>query len=254
MRRAQISSWFLLLACLAGRLAADDFRIETKVYSGKNKTPVSQNVTLFSAGQVYDYLSDPDRVAVFDKARGRFIVLDPARKIKAEVTTDEVQTFSDKYHALAAKSSNAFTRFAADPEFDVRFSEDGELTLSSDHITYRLQTIPAESAEAGRQYREFSDWYARFNAMSNPRATPPFARLSVNEELYDRGLVPSEVQLTIPAHSELNVRAISMRSEHHVSWRLLQRDHDKIAETANQLTVFKKVTFDEFQSLETAKR
>jgi hypothetical protein len=247
----------LTLATIAGlnaTLRADDFRIETKVFSGKGKAPLSQNVTLFAAGFVYDYLSDPDRVAVFDRTRGRFILLDPVRKIKAEVTTDEVLAFSEKFHALASKSTNAFTQFAATPNFNVRFTEDGELTLSSDHITYRLQTIPAATPEAGRQYREFSDWYVRFNAMSNPGATPPFARLNVNEELADRGLVPSEVQLTIPAAQNLNVRAVSMRSEHHVSWRLLQRDQDKIAETANQLTAFKKVDFDEFQSLVVGKR
>ena len=58
--------------------AAEDFRIETKVYSGRDKSPVSQNVTLFQAGYVYDYMADPERVAVFDRAHGRFILLDPA--------------------------------------------------------------------------------------------------------------------------------------------------------------------------------
>jgi NAD-dependent SIR2 family protein deacetylase len=73
------------LAGMAAPLAADDFRIETKVYAGKDK--VSHNTTLFEAGYVYDYLSDPERVAVFDQHHGRFIVLDPVRKVKSEVKT-----------------------------------------------------------------------------------------------------------------------------------------------------------------------
>ena len=36
--------------------------------------------------------------------------------------------------------------------------------------------MPASTPEAAAQYREFSDWYGRFNTMSNPGSTPPFAR------------------------------------------------------------------------------
>ena len=32
---------------------------------------------------------------------------------------------------------------------------------------YKLQTQPADTPEAAEQYREFSDWYARFNAMAS---------------------------------------------------------------------------------------
>ena len=226
---------------------ADDFRIETKVYNGKEKAAVSQNVTLFQAGYVYDYLSDPERIAVFDRAHGRFIVLDPSRKMKVELKTDDVLVFSEKFHAWAAKSSNAFMKFAADPQFDVSLSEEGELTLASPHVTYKLETVTTPSSETAQQYREFSDWYARFNAMFNLGSTPPFPRLAVNKELATRGLVPTKVTLTIPAQATSGVRAVSMRTEHHVSWRLLQRDSERIAETANQLATFKTVDLAEFE-------
>ncbi len=257
---------FVMRACLLSIIAlssavllcpiasAEDFRIETKVYAGKDKTAVSHNTTLFKAGYVYDYLSDPDRVAVFDKPHGRFILLDPTRKLKTEIKTDDVLTFATKFHDWAAKSANAFMRFAADPKFDVSFSEDGKLTLSSGHINYRLQTEPAKTPEGAEQYREFSDWYARFNAMSNPGSTPPFARMTVNAELADRGLVPAEVQLTIPPQARLGVRAVAMRSEHKVDWKLLQRDAERIVETANPLAAFKLVEFSEFQESKVSKR
>jgi len=241
-------------ALLCSAASAENFRIETKVYAGKVKAPVSQNTTLFKGGYVYDYLSDPERVAVFDKPHGRFILLDPTRKLKTEIKTDEVLSFATKFHEWAAKSSNAFMRFAADPTFEISFSEDGELTLKSQHINYRLQTEPAKTPEAADQYREFSDWYARFNVMSNPGATPPFARMTVNSELADRGLVPAEVQLTIPPQVTLGVPGVTMRSEHKVSWRLLQRDDERIAETANQLATFTLVDFTAFQEAKVSKR
>ena len=266
-----VRSWSVLapLALLLGALFlgalpsaaawADDFRIQTDVYAAKSKIPLSQNTTLFRAGYVYDYLTHPqratsvDRVAVFDKAHGRFIVLDPARKVKAEVKTDEVLLFASKQQEfVTAKSSNAFNKFAVDPEFETDFSQDGELKMTSPHMTYELKTIPANTPEAAAQYREFSDWYGRFNTMSNPGSTPPFARMAVNAELVKRGLVPTEVHLTVPTQS--GVKAASLRSEHHVAWRLLPRDAERIEETANQLATFKLVDFDQFERTKLMKR
>lgn len=236
-----------VLACwLFGPARADDFRIETKVYVGKGKRPVSRNITLFRAGYVYDYLAVPERVAVFDQKHGRFIVLDPVRKLKAEIKITDVRKLIESLHELAAKSSFAAMRFAADPEFDVEFTEEGELTLSSPHVTYKLKTEPAATPEAARQYHEFSDWYARFNTMANRGSGPPFPRLVVNAELAKRGLVPLEVQR--------NTRSGSARAEHNVSWRLLDSDHRKIAETANQLATFKEVDFEDLQAPVVSKR
>jgi len=254
----------LLLGAVPGALSsaaalADDFRIKTDVFATDSKIALSQNITLFRAGYVYDYLTHPqkantvDRVAVFDQQHGRFIVLDPARKVKAEVKTDDVLLFASKLQTLvAAKSSNAFTKFAADPEFEVDFSQDGELKMTSPHMTYELKTIPANTPEAAAQYREFSDWYGRFNTMSNPGSTPPFARMAVNAELARRGLVPTEVHLTVPR--QRGVDATALRSEHHVSWRLLPKDAERIETTATQLTTFKLVDFDQFERTKVAKR
>ncbi|MEX0978661.1 MAG: hypothetical protein WDZ48_07405 [Pirellulales bacterium] len=235
-----------LVACWVSAAVAGDFRIETKLYAGKSKDPVSQNTTLFRAGCVYDYLSDPERVAVFDQAHGRFIVLDPLRKVKAEIKTDEVQKLVDSLHDLAAKSSNSAMKFAADPHFDVTSSGKGELTFSSSHVTYRMKTGAAPTPEAAKQYHEFSDWYARFNTMAHPGSGPPFPRLVVNGELARLGLVPTEVHLS--------TRALSMRTEHGVTWRLLESDHRRIDETANQLTTFKLVDFEDLLAPAVGKR
>ncbi len=239
---------------LAPLALAADFRIETKVFVGKDTKPASHNETLFQAGFVYDYLSDPQRITVFDQVRGRFILLDPTRKLKVEIKTEEVLVFSERFHAWAAKSSNGFMKFAADPEFDVKLSADGKLTMVSPHITYTLETVPVASQQTAQQYREFSDWYARFNAMIHLGSTPPFPRLVVNKELAKNSLIPTEVTLTIPAQRTLGVSAVSMRSEHHVSWRLLQRDVEKIGETANQLATFTTVDLAEFEPDAVSKR
>ncbi len=253
LQRLAVTAAAMLLV-LSQPALGDDFRIETKLFDGSGKKPLSTNTTLFDAGYVYDYLfigdrhTNPYRVTIFDQGHGRFVVLDPARKVKAEVKADEVRLFAETCQSMAAKSSRPLMKFAAEPAFEVDFDEDGMLTLSSEFINYRLQTEPAGSAESAQQYRDFSDWYARFNSMSAPGSLPPFARMAVDDELARRGLVPVEVHLAIPSKS------VSMRSEHHVTWRLLPKDHKLIAETGHELATFKLVTFDKFQAPEQAKK
>jgi hypothetical protein len=240
----------LLLACgaLTGAARGEDFRIESKVYAGKDKQPVSQSTTLFRAGIVYDYLAEPPRVAVFDKARGRFILLDTQRRLKTEVKTDEVTAFTKGLQELTSRGSDAFLKFQANPIFEPQLDEKtGELVLSSQSMTYRLETIKAQSDEAAQQYREFSDWYTRLNAMINPGINPPFARLAVNDELARRGLIASEVSLTVASHVPSANRG-PLRSEHRFAWRLLPRDLSRIADTGNQLASFKSVTLAEFRN------
>mgnify|MGYP006908206457 CR=1 FL=1 len=235
----------VLLSLSVASAAADDFRIETKVYVGKSKEPVSQNTTLFRAGYVYDYLSGPERVTVFDQRGGRFVLLDPERKLRAEVKTEEVRELLEQLQDLAGRSSDPTMRFAAHPEFKVTY-KDEELKLDSPHMTYELKTMDAVSDEAAQQYHEFSDWYARFNTMAQRGSAPPFPRLQVNAELAKRGLVPTSVHLS--------TRGVKAHTEHYVSWRLLDSDHRRIAETANQLATFQEVDFEDLQAPAISKR
>ncbi len=226
---------------------AEDFHVESSVYSGKDPKPVSQNTTIFRAGIVYDYLSDKT-VAVFDKPRGRFLLVDPARKVKTEVKTEDLQHFCDELQERAAKEGNAYVKALANPQFDVSVDEKtAELVLKNSHMSYRVSTLKAESEEAALQYREFSDWYARLNAMTNH--TPPFARLAVNQELHSRGLVATQVQLNIPRQLGIGGHGVSLRSEHQIKWKLLKLDLDMITTTETQLGSFRAVSLEKFQQV-----
>ena len=120
--------------------------------------------------------------------------------------------------------------------------------LKSPQLTYRVSTLKAESEEAALQYREFSDWYARLNAMTNH--TPPFARLAVNQELHSRGLVATQVQLNIPKQLAIGGRGgVTLRSEHQIKWKLLKLDLDMITTTETQLGSFRAVSLEKFQQV-----
>lgn len=225
----------------------EDFRIETKVFVAGEKDPLSQNVTLFRAGVVYDYLADPPRIAVFDKPHGRFVLLDTVKKQKTEINTEQVSTFCAELRNLAVSGPNRFLKFMGDPQFNPALDErTGELTMASEFVTYKVQTTPAKSPEIAHQVREFSDWYMRLNVMTNRGSMPPFARLAVNEELDNNTLIATQVEMTLAAQNRNNAKPIVMRSEHAVAWRLLARDLDRISETGNQLANFKTVSFTDF--------
>ncbi len=157
----------VLVVALSGLARAEDFRIDSKIYAGKQTEPISQSVTLFRAGLVYDYLVEPKRVAVFDKPRGRFILLDPERKLRTEIETSEVARFMSELEQYASTHGTAFVKGVIDPKFEASMDQKtGELMMIGNSITYRLETIKPESQEVVQQYREFSDWYARLNAMA----------------------------------------------------------------------------------------
>src|SRR5262245_17268198 len=75
----------------AGVATADDFSLINKVYDGK--TVVARSTTLFVDGKVYDFLVEPAETTVFDPVRGRFVLLDQLREVRAEISTEEVSDF-----------------------------------------------------------------------------------------------------------------------------------------------------------------
>lgn len=241
-------------ACLATLVGAghtagqEQFRVENKVFVDDQEEPRAQSTTIFYAGAVYDYLEGPPEVTVFDPAHGRFVLLDLTRRIKTELTTDEVATFVDHLKEWAKTRPDPFLRFLADPKFDEQYDRTaGDLAFTSPWLTYRLTAVDAESEEISRQYREFSDWYGRLNTMINVGARPPFARIIVNKALEDRQQFAREVHLTLRPEEGLLPKRITIRSEHRLIRRLVESDRDRVAQTDQFMAIFKPVSFTEYQ-------
>lgn len=246
MRQHLLAVTLLVLAASAA-VQADDFRVESTVFANKEKKPVSQSSTVFHAGVVYDYLTDPPRTAVLDKPRGRFILLDLNRQEKAELKLEEISTAVAGLQGMAQKSTNSFLKFVSNPKFEPKQTADW-LEFASSSLTYRVKAIQAPSPEVAQQYRDFLDWTARLNAVMTPAAPPPFARIAVNSEVASRNLVPETVELVIPKQIALGGRGLNMRSEHVLTRRLLEKDHDQIAKTSSQMAQFKTVPFADYRS------
>jgi hypothetical protein len=241
----------LLLAILpillsASHCMAEDFRIETRVFAGDDPTAVSENTTLFHAGKVYDYLADPTEITVFDKQRSRLILLDPSRRMLAEVKEDELLEFSATLQGWAGKQTDPLLKFAAMPRFDQSLdASSGDLSFSSRLLNYQVKVAKTPSETAAAQFREFSDMYARLNAITHPGGLPPFPRLQVNEAVAKNASIPEEVRLSIPAR-RIGGKPIDLRSEHRMQWRLLEGDRVRIQETGEFLVTFTPVSLRQF--------
>ena len=231
----------LSLTLLITSVQSEDFRVESTVFENKNKQPISQTSTVFRAGVVYDYMDGAGVTAVLDRARGRFILLDATRGEKTEVKLEEISAAVTEMGQSAAKSGNTFLKFAANPKFDIQ-AKDDSLEFRAATLTYRAKCVDAPAAVVG-QYREFADWTSRLNAFMNPAVPPPFPRLLVNAEFASRNLMPESVEMVIPKQLALGGRGLTLRSEHVLTRRLLEKDQDQVAKTANQIGAFKLVEF-----------
>jgi len=242
---------FLLLA-LAGMLSeswALDFRMENKVYLGNQREPTVETTTIFYQGAVYDFLKKPAEITIFDKDHNRLLLLDPQRRVKTELSVQEVEAFVERLRRRASEYSDPFVAFLSRPEFEKSFDATSrELTLRSPWMTYRVVTADAESPELAAEYRLFADVLARLNALLNPKGLPPFARLVLNAELQHREEIPKEVHLTIhPDTGVLPKKRMTLRSEHVVVRPIVEADRSRVQQAMEFQNLFPRVSFEQYQ-------
>jgi hypothetical protein len=193
---------------------------------------------------VYDFLNDPEQIAVFRKPgggkAGRFILLDPERRVRTELSTDQLAGAMNKLRNWAARQRDPFLKFAANPQFEETFDRDtGQLLLASHQESYTIKTAPADAPDALAEYREFLDWYTRLNTLL-AAGPPPEPRLQVNAALARYQIVPVSVELKRAGEKE------PLRAEHEFTWLLSKRDLARIDDACASLAAYRPVGNEEF--------
>jgi len=234
----------LVSTALSALVAAEDFRIETKIFVGDAEEPATTTTTLFQGGVVYDFLDEPKQIAVFRKPGGgrpgRFILLDPERRVRTELSTDQLAGAMNKLRNWASRQRDPFLKFAANPQFEESFDRDtGQLLLASHEESYTIKTEPADMPEALSEYREFLDWYTRLNALLQA-GPPPEPRLQVNAALARYQIVPITVELARAGEKE------KLRAEHDFTWLLSKHDLARIDDACASLAAYRPVDNEEF--------
>jgi len=237
----------IALTTNGNRAAAEGFRIETKVYAGKEKAPVSETTTLFRNGVVYDFLKKPQQTAVFRNASGsapgRFILINDSHSVRTEISTDQLTGLMGKFRNWAAKQRDPFLQFAANPEFEESYDpSEGKLVLASHLENYTVSTTTTDHPEELAQYKEFLDWYTKLNALQSAGKIPPEPRLRLNAALYRHQVVPQTVELARAGEDPL-------RAEHTFTWRISKEDEKRIDSVQVALSSYKEVENNEFLRL-----
>ena len=249
MNRFFVSPFLTLgfLIAAAAPALAQEFRIDTEMFLGDKKEPFAETLTLFSSGIVYDFLlTRPEEITMFDPLRGRFALLDPVRQIRCGISTQEVLDYSLALESHAAESKDPLFMFAASPMFTTtaeEFEQNGQkllrLVLAGKPLEYSVVARKPDRPEAVPAIRNFTDWFARLNAMG-PGSLPAAARLEVNKAVAERDLVPYEVTRTIGKSV--------VRSRHLVTWTLSGEDRKRIERAGTLLAELKDVKFEEYRA------
>ena len=238
-----------LLAGLLGRPApADDFRVDNKVFLEDHKEPISRSSTIFAKAMVYDFLEKPAEIFVFDRPREQFILLSTERRVSAQVSMQDVVTFTEQLRRRAAEQSDSFVQFLANPKFEQHHDPTAAtVTVASPWLSYQVQGVAAPSAEMTAQFREFSDCFVRLSPILDPAARPPFARMILNEALQRAGLLPQKVTLTITPKRGLMPQRTTIRSEHQLIDRLSQADLDRVVQAQQFMAIFNPVGLEQYR-------
>ncbi len=231
--------FFLSSTCLT--VSAEDYRIETRVYSADEEESASETVTLFTDGVAYDFRDSDNRVTIFrpgvaDKP-GRFVLIDTEREVKTEIAAEQIAVVMTKLRRWAALQEDAFLRFTGDPVFKESFDPaTGELKMTSEQMSYRLVTMPVSNERTMSELRAFLDAFAQLHTLLEA-GLPPAPRLLVNEALDKRDIIPVEVELYAGPIDEKP----SLRAEHMITWKLSKMDRERIDQAQNQLAQFEEV-------------
>jgi len=245
MRLCLVLTISLIAILKAG--AAEDFRVDTRLFFDNQKEPISQSTTIFQNNAVYDYLDHPAEVSVYDKDDGSFVLLNTTRRVYAEIRRQQVLQFTEQMRQRAAEQSDPFVKFQGSPSFTTEFDQETSvLTLSSPWMTYRVNTVQGPTPGSAERYREFTDWTARLAPMISTAARLPFARLQLNAALMEHGLVPREIQLTLTPKQGIFPKRISYRSEHQWINRLDTADLVRITQTRQFMTIFSPISLDQY--------
>jgi hypothetical protein len=242
------------LGMFATPVVGQTFRVDTELFENQEKEPFLETLTIFSDGTVYDFRwTEPKEVTVLDMKNGRITLLDESRQKKAQVTTEELLAFCLALETHAAQEKDRLFAFCALPKFEISekaIEENGqalvEVSLAGKPLTYVARGVKPQQAEAVRAYRQFADWCARLNATRGGNL-PPGARLSLNQALADRDLIPLDIMRTIPASGPFG-KKLEVRSEHRMNWALAGEDIRRIDRAGDMMAKFEVISYDDYRA------
>lgn len=274
----RVLSVILLSPILGGTLAAQDFKIYTPVFDlaaaeaiprpgQKPQHPIiARSVLYFHANKAYDYIEEAGEVLVYEPNAERFTILHPGRRMLTTLSFQEIERMVRHAEVEANKkilrakeehkemtSQIGMIEFQLQPRFKERYDrERASLSLNSEFMSYHVdKCVTVDNLERVQAYLRYCDWMARLNFVLHPNAPLPGPRLTLNESLRKRGLMPGEVTMQASIGGGLTLRA-----EHQIEWQFDSHARDRIHQwqTLLESKEIRKVPFAQFQDVVNAAR
>jgi len=205
------------------RVEAQVYRIDRAQSNGRTaETRISNSVTFFHGGRVYDYVESADEVIIFEPTARRFTILNTARELVTTADFDEIKHLMKSHRAEAKRYLQEFResgrpnadkvvrslQFQLAPEFDTKFdSANGLLTMNSATWKYRVQTHAWQDAHQVKEYLSYADWISQLNYVLNPANMFPEPRMLLNSKLRELGRMPTAVSLDLEVDESQGLRA-----------------------------------------------
>lgn len=239
--------WCFLATCSVADALAQEFRVYTRLIdlsrpaedTGSAAPVISRSLTLFHAGQSFDYLDQVGELTVFQPTRDRFVIVSGQQPLVTVVAFEELKRLEEisqrelrreleqlqQRTDTSARESAELIRFALDPQFEERYDRATKLlVLSSPRWEYRVRCVEAEDPALLEVYLHYADWTRRLNAVLHPNSLFPAPRLVLNERLRARRLWPVSVEMELKVTPRVRLRA-----EHQFHWRLDARDRGNLS-------------------------
>lgn len=187
---------FACFASTAQQIA--DFRIETDVLTADSPQPIDQTVTIFKDGIAYDFSREtPHRILIVDSINNRIALLDSQRKVQTRLGLSELQGNMESARQQLLQSSGGPEKLqdAAESDYDAGSQM---LSVGKRFMRYEAKLQKSQSPEVATQYSAFASASALVNAWQARGSTPPpFARLTLNDQLQRHQVIPTEITRTI---------------------------------------------------------
>jgi hypothetical protein len=254
----KISMSFALSSALACLLCsqpatAQEFKIDSQVYSSAQSTPVSSSLTIFDDTMVYDIAFDPTNsttiieIVVFDVSNKTFELIDLHQNRRVHLQQFEIVRMLENQRQQGMQDERL--RSLVLPEMKEDYdAAGGTLVVANANIRYEARCRKINDQVIQPRYFEFLEQYTRL-AVSDPRRMPPFSRMQLNESLKKYGLFPEEIKLTMNG-GDLHDGDLQLRSSHTMIDRLSESDRSRVQQIRAAWAKVPQVTLAEYRGIE----
>lgn len=237
-------------AAFAQNAASVDFRVNNKVMK-ENQEVIAHGKTLFCEGMIFDFLESIDEVAVFEPQKSTFCILDLKTRKKLIVSAQDIDSNFENLRQWGLTHSNDRVKAFFNPEFKINYrKKEKQYDFVSDVLTYRVSPMRAEDTNILGQYRYFARWSCKLNLLTTgPGARTLFARMKVNDAIFNAGSLIERLELTITPQSTRGItpRQIVLYSEYQYLPRLVASDLAAVQQIKEFMEIFPEMTLDEYQ-------